>query len=113
MGSITSVTLVDFSADEVNMHETIFSQSRFSSIRWSARILFAACLALGALPAMAQVAPPRAPATAPSPAEALTIFSEGTYPQPDVKRTTIYYSRPAIKSRGARSGASAPTRPRC
>jgi len=47
---------------------------------------------------MAQVAPPRAPTTAPSPAAELTIFSEGTYPQPDVKRTTIYYCRPAIKS---------------
>ncbi|HSV13990.1 MAG TPA: DUF2911 domain-containing protein [Tepidisphaeraceae bacterium] len=47
---------------------------------------------------MAQVAPPRAPTTAPSPAAELTIFSEGTYPQPDVKRTTIYYCRPAIRS---------------
>ena len=47
---------------------------------------------------MAQVAPPRAPTTAPSPAAELTIFSEGTYPQPDVKRTTIYYCRPAIKN---------------
>lgn len=58
--------------------------------------LIAGCLL--AMPAMAQVAPPRAPATAPSPAEALTVFTEGAYPQPDAKRTTIYYSRPAIKS---------------
>ena len=48
--------------------------------------------------AIAQVAPPSAPATAPSPAEALTVFTEGKYPEPDAKRTTIYYSRPAIKS---------------
>ncbi|HVT88525.1 MAG TPA: DUF2911 domain-containing protein [Tepidisphaeraceae bacterium] len=47
---------------------------------------------------LAQVAPPRAPATAASPPEELTIFSEGTYPQPDVKRTTIYYSRPSVKN---------------
>lgn len=53
---------------------------------------------LAALPLTAQVPPPRPPATAPSPAEALTIFTEGTYPQPDVRRTTIYYSRPSIKA---------------
>jgi hypothetical protein len=98
IGSITRVLVIVFPAVEVNMHETIFSQLRFSGIRWSARIVFTACLTLGALPVMAQVAPPRAPATAPSPPEALTIFTEGTYPQPDVKRTTIYYSRPGIKS---------------
>jgi hypothetical protein len=62
------------------------------------RILITAWLAIAALPLMAQIAPPRPPATAPSPPEELTIFTEGTYPQPDVRRTTIYYSRPAIKS---------------
>jgi hypothetical protein len=61
-------------------------------------LLFAICCTLGPRALMAQVAPPRAPTTAPSPAAELTIFSEGTYPQPDVKRTTIYYCRPAIKS---------------
>jgi hypothetical protein len=54
-------------------------------------------LAVYALPVMGQVAPPRAPTTAPSPPEELTIFTEGTYPQPDARRTTIYYCRPAIK----------------
>ena len=61
------------------------------------RFLIAALCAISH-PATAQVAPPRAPGTPPSPPEELTIFSEGTYPQPDVKRTTIYYSRPAIKN---------------
>lgn len=65
---------------------------------WAGSLLIAACLAFGAQSVTAQVAPPRAPTTAPSPAEALTIFSESAYPQPDAKRTTIYYSRPAIKS---------------
>lgn len=65
---------------------------------WRSAALFAISCAMAVTGAVAQVAPPRAPATAPSPSETLTIFSEGTYPQPDVKRTTIYYSRPAIKS---------------
>jgi hypothetical protein len=60
--------------------------------------LLAALFALATLPLIAQVDPPRPPATAPSPAEALTIFTEGTYPQPDVRRTTIYYSRPSVKA---------------
>jgi hypothetical protein len=65
---------------------------------WPALFLVAAGWLIGGQILLGQVAPPRAPATAPSPPEELTIFTEGTYPQPDVKRTTIYYSRPAIKS---------------
>jgi hypothetical protein len=61
-------------------------------------MLTAAGWFLGTMVLMGQVAPPRAPATAPSPAEAHTVFVEGTYPQPDAKRATIYYSRPAVKS---------------
>src|SRR5689334_20727242 len=80
------------------MNGTIESHSPVSSrpVRyplWSLLVFIATLLTLGAPAVLAQVAPPRAPTTAPSPAEELTIFSEGTYPQPDAKRTTIYYSR--------------------
>ena len=85
------------------MSDSTVSQALFSSGWWPLRgwvavLLIAACAAYGAPAAWAQVEPPRAPATPPSPAEALTIFSEGRYPEPGAKRTTIYYSRPAIKS---------------
>jgi hypothetical protein len=61
-------------------------------------MLIAAGWFLGSMALMGQVAPPRTPATAPSPAEAHTVFVEGTYPQPDAKRATIYYSRPSVKN---------------
>lgn len=85
------------------MNRTVISRTSIPSSftrnqAWARVSLLAACCALGA-PAMAQVAPPRAPTTAPSPAEALTVFTEGRYPEPGAKRTTIYYSRPAITSR--------------
>ncbi len=67
-------------------------------LRHGALILMRAGGVWGGVGLMGQVAPPRAPATAPSPPEELTIFTEGTYPQPDVRRTTIYYSRPGIKN---------------
>ena len=65
---------------------------------WAWFLLIVACRTFVAPAVMAQVAPPSAPTTAPSPAEALTVFTEGKYPEPDAKRTTVYYSRPAIKS---------------
>jgi hypothetical protein len=74
----------------------LFALRRAQTRRWES-FLIAVCLALSSATGVAQVAAPRAPATAPSPAEALTVFTEGTYPQPDAKRTTIYYSRPGIK----------------
>jgi hypothetical protein len=84
---------------EHHMTRTVVSDSHSAHYRCPACLLvIVACCLVGASTVIAQVAPPKAPTTAPSPAEALTIASEGTYPQPDVKRTTIYYSRPAIKS---------------
>lgn len=65
---------------------------------WTWLLLFGACCAIGTSAVMAQVAPPLAQVPLASPAEALTVFTEGAYPQPDAKRTTIYYCRPAIKA---------------
>lgn len=67
-------------------------------MRTCSKWIIAAALAVASLPLMAQVAPPRAPGTPASPPEITTIFVEGQYPQPDVKRATIYYNRPSVKS---------------
>src|SRR5438045_4415515 len=61
-------------------------------------LLIVAGCAIGTTAVMAQVAPPLAPTTPPSPTEAHTVFTEGKYPEPGAKRTTIYYSRPAIRA---------------
>ena len=67
------------------------------SRRMPALLLLAACCAL-ASPSIAQVAPLPRPRHRTQPPEELTIFTEGTYPQPDVRRTTIYFSRPGLKN---------------
>jgi hypothetical protein len=81
----------------MKLHTQISSRA-VRRANWTKLLLAVACCILAPRAVMAQVAPPKAPNTPPSPHEALTIFSEGTYPQPDVKRATVYYSRPAIKS---------------
>jgi hypothetical protein len=82
----------------LNLTTTLHAEHKMNTGFHVRRWLLASVCVLAGGPLVAQVAPPRAPATAPSPAEALTVFTEGTYPQPDARRTTIYYSRPSVKA---------------
>jgi len=62
------------------------------------RALLIGAVLLAGLTGMGQVAPPRQPATRPSPADVVSIILEGT-PQQG-KRGAIYYSRPHTKAPG-------------
>lgn len=62
--------------------------------------MVAAAALLAAMPAMAQVAPPAAPATRPSPAGVSYATVEGTYP--NGKGVVLYYSRPSATLNGTK-----------